>query len=534
MREEWRRSFPGQFYVTTEGGRVVVVSERRVEVGGREYILSASGVLDVGRGGLRLSEGPADVPLYIRREGNLWTVERISGGEVLWSRSFEEGEVSATLVGRVVFVAGLDEGRSCAYVLAAESGDLLWSVRKDQEADFFITPVGSASGERVVSVTWLNGVNVVSSSSAGRLVFLEVTSDPLSESGSAGDELYAVDCVDGSILWREVHDLIETREVEGGVIVECLDGSEESERCQVKFVTGDGRVAWSREYGGYVRIFSSGGLVALESGGSIDVVRLSDGRRLLSLSGLHRRSIALGKLLSDRVVVEEYGPTKSKHSLKAYDFSGRLLWEVYLSPEGSALMDLSDDRYGAVYVRRHVYLVDLADGSVVKSIRTGRLASLTLRYPYLVATYRSPPLTRVYDVVSGLKVLEASEPLRGGDVVPVEGGLLVRLEGELVKYSVARHFVTCSYPRVLCCQRGSSSSLRYEFSRVDGEATLYPISSPPLRIEGGATKVREPRVVEWSLAVPSDAKPGIYEVVAVLEGLGTAKRLVTQVIVNEK
>ena len=538
IREAWKRKFPGHFYLTRKGNEVFIVTEKRMRLHDRDYLVNVKGKLNVQHGVVIYTNVPKDIPLYIRKKDNFWIVERFHEGELLWSKEFQESEVSATYIGNLVFVSGIDKGRSCAYVISSDDGKLLWSLEKDFSADFFVTSVRAPTSSSIeaVSVTWLNGLNNVSISQGGRLVFLEAISDPFyeveGEEKAVKDELYAIDSLDGSILWRESHDLIETKETPKGVIVETLDSQGEVEKCIVKFVTNDGTIAWLREYGSYVRIFNINDIVALESDSTIEIVNLTSGKRTLLLSGSKRAGASLGKLLKDKVIVEEYKPAKGKHSLKAFDLGGRLLWEVYLSPESSTIIDFSDDRFGAIYVRGYVYLVDLSDGKVMKVARTGKVVALFLKYPFIVTARRGSPNTRIYDVLSGTIAFEFNEILRSEDIVPLDEHVLVQLENTLYSYIVKRDYITCTYPRSISCQRGSSLKIRYDFMRTDRPVRLTFRKVPFIDQIERKLEIRKPNSVTLELTVPNDVSPGLYELVASMEAEKLSRKLVTQLMIH--
>jgi len=536
VKEVWKRKFTGQFYLVKEGDEVLVVNEEQVKLHGRTYLVNVKSKLDVSSGNLVRTRGPQDIPLYIRREDSLWIVERLSRGQLLWSRKFQESEISATHVGNLVFITGIDKNRSCAYMFSSSNGKLLWSLERDYNTDFFVTSIKTSPPISVVSVTWFRGLNNVTISQGGRLVFLEVVSDPfygvVNDEKAVKDELYAIDSLDGSILWREVHDLIETKETPRGIIVEALNSQGEAEKCTIKFISSDGTITWLREYNGYVKVFNASNMIALESDNSIEVINLISGKRTLLLSNSKRVGTTLGKLLKDKVVVEEYRPTRGRHSLKAFNFKGELLWEVYLSPESSTIVDLSDDNFGAIHVRGYVYLINLNNGRVIKAARTGKVVALFLRYPFIVTVREGPPNTRVYDALSGTVIFEFDEVLRSEDVLPINDYVLIQFENSLHSYTVRRSYVICSYPRSIMCKRGTLLRIEYDFTRVDKPVELVLKRIPFIKDVKRRIEVRDSRNVILKLRVPSSVPPGLYEVMTSVEAKGASRRLVTQLIVD--
>jgi len=536
IKRVWKRNFPGHFYLIKEKNRVLVISEEQIKLHGRRYLVNIKSELNILNGDLIKVKVPQRIPLYIKREDDLWIIERIEDGEVLWRREFQESEVNATCVGNLVIVSGVDKGHSCTYVFSSNSGELLWSLEKDYSADFFVTSVRDLSSTNVISVTWLDGLNNVTLTQGGRLIFLEVISDPFyeveGEEKAVKDEIYAVDSVDGSILWKEVHDLIETRETPKGVIIETLDSQREIEKCIVKFISNNGRIAWLRKYSGYVRVFNTDDIVALEGDGTIEVISLTNGKRILLLSNSKRMGVTLSKLLNDKMVVEEYKPAKGRHALKAFDFNGKLLWEVYLSPESSTLIDLSDERFGAIYVRGYTYLIDLDSGKVTKAAKTGRIVALFMRYPFIIVARRGSPNTKIYDAISGTVILEFDEILRGEDILPINNYVLVQLENSLHGYYMKRSYVSCTYPKNVTCKRGELIRIEYNFTRVQKTAKLSFKKVPFMRNFNERVKVNEPKVVSLELKIPNNVPPGLYELVASTRAGRLSRKLITQLMVH--
>lgn len=540
VKKIWQRKISTPFYIKEENKRLIVTVEEEITKNKRKYLVYQDYEIDTDRGSLKKLSRKVEIPpVYIKRN-NKWIVEVLNDeGNILWTYEYNNGDISVTCVGDLLFIFNLMDEIGVVDLYNLRTGEKIWTLRHKYSTDFFITSFGNDNSIKMSNLLWYyDNRNSVDTTPASRLIFLEVLSDPFYEQNDRGtseikDEIYAIDTVEGTILWSEKHDIIETREVKDGIIITTIDELDEGEKCIVRCISSKGFIKWSKNYSSYVRILSSEKLVALESNNYLEVIELGTGKRLFSLSKIGKYSGNVERVYNDKVIVEEYNPERGRHALKCYDINGETLWELYLSPESEGLIYLDQEgNYGAIYIRGRIYLISLSNGKIINRLKVKNVTLLSLKYPFLVVNMKDSRSTIIYDTISLKELLTFNNFLKSDDIFLHDDKLIVTMKSEnkIIGYKFTRKCIKCRYPTEVQLKPNEEAEIVYLINNK--KADLEIIEKPPICSDYSKYIDGDNKLLKIKLAA-TDAV-GLYHMVVKAKYKDVSKELITYINIQKE
>ena len=519
VEERWSVKLSPGFYLEQEAGNIIVFLEALRKIYGREYACMEKYLVEPATGKLT----PVEVfdreygQLYISREEGLWILKKYVKNRVDWYKSFFCEDINVTVIADTVFVETYEpDGGAALLVYRSTTGEELWRLEGFKQTEFFLTPASKDKVFQMIMYAWHNGLNYVTRTPASRLVFLEAASDPLTETESLSqlkDRLYAIDAVNGSILWQEEHDIIETRELSNGVVIETIDSFNGEEVATLRYVKPNGEIKWRRVYSEHIKTALEDNLLVIErEGDKIDIIDVETNVKLTTIENVRAQGITIQRIREGSILLEEYKPSAGRHVFKAVSMTGETIWQIYVAPQRRSALYLGEPGdFAAIQISGIAYILNLVNGQIIRSIKTGRDSALILKPPFLAVVTAEPDTTKIYDIYAGDRLLELKRILREDEIAVRDSLILLKNGDELTAYELKRRTVQCVLPEKLRIRRAATASITIDFKRVDEPVKLLIREAPPMFTT--ATReiiVEKPGIVELKLKARKDVMPGTY------------------------